>query len=45
MSASHFVERHALVVIVALGESVVVIGAGASGLPLDGGLVLVALLS
>ena len=31
--------------IVALGESVVVIGAGASGLPLDGGLVLVALLS
>jgi low temperature requirement protein LtrA len=45
VSASHFVERHALVVIVALGESVVVIGAGASGLTLDGGLVLVALLS
>ena len=45
LSASHFVERHALVVIVALGESVVVIGAGASGLPLDAGLVLVALLS
>jgi low temperature requirement protein LtrA len=32
-------------VIVALGESVVVIGAAAAGLPLDGGLVLVALLS
>ncbi len=45
VSVSHFVERHGLVVIVALGESVVVIGAGAAGLPLDGGLVLVALLS
>jgi low temperature requirement protein LtrA len=45
ISVSHFVERHGLVVIVALGESVVVIGAAAAGLPLDGGLVLVALLS
>jgi low temperature requirement protein LtrA len=45
VSVSHFVERHGLVVIVALGESIVVIGAGAGGLPLDGGLVLVALLS
>jgi low temperature requirement protein LtrA len=45
VSVSHFVERHGLVVIVALGESIVVIGAGAAGLPLDGGLVLVALLS
>jgi low temperature requirement protein LtrA len=34
-----------LVVIVALGESIVVIGAGAAGLPLDRGLVLVALLA
>ncbi len=42
---SHFVERHALVVIVALGESVVVIGAGVAGLELDAGLALVALLS
>jgi low temperature requirement protein LtrA len=42
---SHFVERHGLVVIVALGESIVVIGAGAAELPLDTGLVLVALLS
>jgi low temperature requirement protein LtrA len=42
---SHFVERHGLVVIVALGESIVVIGAGAAELPLDAGLVLVALLS
>jgi low temperature requirement protein LtrA len=42
---SHFVERHGLVVIVALGESIVVIGVGAAGLELDVGLVLVALLS
>ena len=45
VSASHFVERHGLVVIVALGESIVVVGAGAADLPLDGGLVLVALLA
>jgi low temperature requirement protein LtrA len=45
ISVSHFVERHGLVVIVALGESIVVIGTAAAGLPLDGGLVLVALLS
>jgi low temperature requirement protein LtrA len=40
----HFVERHGLVVIVALGESIVVIGAAAD-LELDAGLVLVALLA
>jgi low temperature requirement protein LtrA len=45
VSVSHFVERHALVVIVALGESIVVIGAGAAGLALDSGLALVALLA
>jgi len=45
VSASHFVERHGLVVIVALGESVVVIGVGAAGLPLDLELVVVALLA
>jgi low temperature requirement protein LtrA len=45
ISASHFVERHGLVVIIALGESIVVIGTGAAGLELDTGLVLVALLS
>ena len=45
VSVSHFVERHGLVVIIALGESIVVIGAAAAGLPLDGGLVLVAILS
>jgi low temperature requirement protein LtrA len=40
----HFVERHGLVIIVALGESIVVIGA-ASDLELDPGLVLVVLLA
>jgi len=45
VSASHFVERHGLVIIVALGESVVVIGVGAAGLPLDLELVAVALLA
>jgi low temperature requirement protein LtrA len=45
VSPRHFVERHGLVVIVALGESVVVIGAGVTGLPLDADLVLVALLA
>jgi low temperature requirement protein LtrA len=45
VSPTHFVERHGLVVIVALGESVVVIGVGATALQLDAGLVLVALLA
>jgi low temperature requirement protein LtrA len=45
VGASHFVERHGLVIIIALGESVVVIGVGASGLELDFGLVLAALLA
>jgi low temperature requirement protein LtrA len=31
----HFVERHGLVVIVAIGESIVAIGIGAAGLPVD----------
>jgi low temperature requirement protein LtrA len=41
---SHFVERHGLVVIVALGESVVAIGIGTAGLPVDLELVGVAVL-
>jgi low temperature requirement protein LtrA len=44
LSPAHFVERHGLVVIVALGESVVAIGAGAVGLPVDWRLVLTAVL-
>jgi low temperature requirement protein LtrA len=45
VAAEHFVERHGLVIIVALGESIVVVGAGAAGVPIDLRLVLVALLS
>jgi low temperature requirement protein LtrA len=41
---AHFVERHGLVVIVALGESVVAIGIGAAGLPLNAQLAGVAVL-
>ena len=40
---AHFVERHGLVVIIAIGESVVAIGFGASQLTLDAQLVAVAL--
>jgi low temperature requirement protein LtrA len=39
---AHFVERHGLVVIVAIGESVVAVGFGASHLPVDASLVAVA---
>jgi low temperature requirement protein LtrA len=45
IAAEHFVERHGLVVIIALGESVVVVGAGAAGIPIDLRLVVVALLA
>ena len=44
-SATHFVERHGLVIIVALGESVVAIGAGAAELELDLGLAATAVLA
>jgi low temperature requirement protein LtrA len=44
IAPEHFVERHGLVIIVALGESIVVIGA-AAGLELDIGLVLVVLIA
>ena len=44
IAPGHFVERHGLVVIVALGESVVAVGIGASGHPLTAGLVAVAVL-
>ena len=42
IGAAHFVERHGLVVIIAIGESVVAIGIGASHLPVDAALVAVA---
>ena len=38
MSPTHFVERHGLVVLIALGESVVVIGTGAADRPLTASL-------
>jgi low temperature requirement protein LtrA len=44
VSPEHFVERHGLVMIIALGESIVAIGIGAAGLPLDAGLIGAALL-
>jgi low temperature requirement protein LtrA len=44
LSASHFVERHGLVIIVALGESVVDIGLGTSGVEVDARLIAAALL-
>jgi low temperature requirement protein LtrA len=45
IAAEHFCERHGLVIIIALGESIVVIGVAAAGIPLDVRLVLVALVS
>jgi low temperature requirement protein LtrA len=45
IAAEHFVERHGLVIIIALGESIVVIGVAAAGIPLDLRLVVVALLA
>jgi low temperature requirement protein LtrA len=44
VAPAHFVERHGLVVIVAIGESVVAIGIGASGLAVDVELAAVAVL-
>ena len=42
LSPQHFVERHGLVLIIALGESVVSIGVGAADLPISARLVLTA---
>jgi low temperature requirement protein LtrA len=40
----HFAERHGLIVIVALGESIVAIGIGAADRPLDTGVIVAAVL-
>ena len=40
----HFVERHGLVVLIAIGESVIAVGIGAAGLEVNAELVIVALL-
>ena len=45
VSVAHFVERHGLVVIIALGESIVAVGAAASEQDLNAGLALAALVS
>jgi low temperature requirement protein LtrA len=42
VAPAHFVERHGLVVIIAIGESVIALGIGASHLPIDGALVAAA---
>jgi low temperature requirement protein LtrA len=44
VSPVHFAERHHLIVIIALGESIVAIGIGAAGLPLTTGVVMAATL-
>jgi low temperature requirement protein LtrA len=44
LNPAHFVERHGLLIIIALGESVVAIGAGAAGHEITVGLVAVAVL-
>jgi low temperature requirement protein LtrA len=41
---AHFVERHSLIVIIAIGESLVAIGIGARGTHLDAGVVVAAVL-
>jgi low temperature requirement protein LtrA len=41
---AHFVERHGLIVIIAIGESLVAIGIGARGTALDTGVIVAALL-
>lgn len=43
-AAGHFAERHGLIVIIALGESVVALGVGATGLPVSWPLVTAVLL-
>ena len=44
VSPEHFVERHGLIIIIAIGESIVAIGVGAAGVPLDAPVIAAALL-
>src|SRR5204863_2759169 len=44
VSPAHFVERFGLVIIIALGESIVAVGVGAAGLTLDASVIAAALL-
>jgi low temperature requirement protein LtrA len=43
--AGHFADRHGLIIIIALGESIVSAGVGAGGLDLDAGIIVAALLA
>ncbi|MEX0755601.1 MAG: low temperature requirement protein A [Actinomycetota bacterium] len=43
-SAGHFAERHGLIIIVALGESIVAIGLGVAHLPISGPIILASVL-
>jgi low temperature requirement protein LtrA len=45
VGVAHFVERHGLVVIIALGESIVVLGVGTEALDIDASTILFALLA
>jgi low temperature requirement protein LtrA len=42
LSPGHFAERHGLIIIIALGESVVALGVGAAGTPLSAGAITTA---
>ncbi len=44
VSPEHFIERFGLIIIIALGESIVAIGVGAAGVPLDKEVITAALL-
>jgi low temperature requirement protein LtrA len=44
VSPGHFAERHGLIVIIAIGESIVAVGLGAAGVALSAGIVTAALL-
>src|SRR4051794_34626061 len=44
LAAGHFAERHGLIIIIALGESIVALGAATAGQPIDLGVVVAALL-
>ena len=44
ISPAHFAERHGLIVIIALGESIVAIGVGAAGVSLSAGIITAAVL-
>ena len=44
VSAGHFTERHGLVVIIAIGESIIAIGLGFAGLAVDANVITIAML-